>query len=265
MEENKGWTEETNEEMEEMQQEAQPEEPGMGFFEKLTGIYIDPVNTLKAISRRPEFWVPLVVITIVTVAFGAYNLEAIKSAQMGDMAFRAQAGGPEVSGEPSAARILISSLISTPIGLLIGWAIGAGILCLIVMIMGGSFRFKDLYSLMAWTSMPNVFKTAVAGFVMHGKEFSSSYEMGMSQASGTVGLGLFVTGTDYFSLLLGQIDVFLIWGFFLLMFGLPYFSSLKKQQAVTTAVVFNVIILLAMTGVMYMGIKFYESALERVS
>src|SRR6516162_2911201 len=48
---------------------SEPEPKGMGEASRLTGVFFEPSKTFEDIAARPGFWVPLILIIVVAIAY----------------------------------------------------------------------------------------------------------------------------------------------------------------------------------------------------
>jgi hypothetical protein len=155
-----------------------PSEPkGMGEFSRLMGVFLEPANAFADIARRPTFLVPLLLVILAGIAyyttFGQHvtwqrymqhqmETNPKAAARIEQMPPEQRANAIQMGAKFTGIGFDAVVAIFTPIALVISAAIVLGI----VSAMGAGLRFKQIFCIMAYASLPVILKHALAIVVM---------------------------------------------------------------------------------------------------
>jgi hypothetical protein len=140
---------------------AEPDAPALSFPERLIGIFISPGETLEDVARKPDFWAPLIVIVLGSVAViecMVWKIGIERLVRMGiEQSGRASSMSPEQMDQAvnQGAKITgvimhIAGLLGPPIVLLIIAAVG---LLIVNVIFGARMGFKTAFSLVCYADL----------------------------------------------------------------------------------------------------------------
>jgi len=145
------------------------------------------------------------------------------------------------SSQSSALFTFIFPIVSSLLGIWITWFILSIVLHLSLTLTGSRAYSVRSYNLVAWTMLPLAVRQVVQILVML---FTNT----LISASGLSGFVAGVGGLAFFSGILAQIDIYFIWQFSLLFYGVLPLSGLTRGKAWgATAFALAVLILLAAT------------------
>jgi hypothetical protein len=154
---------------------VEPEPAGMDEFSRLTGVFFEPGKTFADIAERPHFWVPLVLMIAASLAFTITISQRIgwdrvvrqqlepRMAQMSDQQREAVSRTMDMQVKMASIFGYVGGILAVPISYLIV----AGILLGIVRgIMSAPVRFKQVFAIMCYASLPGLIFTVLAIAVM---------------------------------------------------------------------------------------------------
>jgi hypothetical protein len=150
---------------------------GMGEFSRLVGVILEPGKAFEDIARRPAWLVPLLLVILSGVVFYTvfgqhvgwprylqHQLETNPKAaeRMAQLSPEQRARTEEMQAKFAGVGADAAVALFTPIALLISSAIVLGI----VNAMGAGLKYKQIFSIMAYGSLPIVVKYALSIVVM---------------------------------------------------------------------------------------------------
>jgi len=202
----------------------------MGAMGRVINIFTSPKEALVSIDQKPTWLVPyliglvfVVVMMVLTADIQSQDRLAIMQAQEAPeqqiQATEAQMGGPlKYIGIPFAA-----------IGILVVWAIIAGLLLLAsnLMMGGAEVNFKKVFSIIAWSSIVGVIGTSLITFLAMQKGTMLGVSTDLSVLLTNPPLG---EEKSVIHRLLGRLDLFVFWQMILWVIGLSvaYKSTIQK-------------------------------------
>ena len=215
-------------------QQAPVEQGGAGraFLDVFTLLF-DPVPVFNRIKEKPRIIIPwlevsalLVVLTILTAPYYDAAMQSIRASLPPEQAARMGGGG------------LVGRLIGVPIFLLLGAAIGAGLLWLGVTLSAAQARYKSLLSVLLHSYITYGLFAAISLVVlmMRGVQSVSS----IADLRPPLGLDLLMPSAGLFAgAVLNGINPFAIWGVWLCGTGVSVTQGISRNTAiVVTAVVY---------------------------
>ncbi len=206
----------------------------MGAVMDLFRVLFEPTAVFERVRERPRFLWPAIGLSIIVMAITYFMTPFTQAAMATRMAQVAQQN-PQAAAQ--MAKFQSIGLVFAPIGIFIGLLIAAGLLWLLVMLVGGGdAKFKTLLSVAAYTALPSILLQVAALLVlkMKGVEAVSS----LDDLRPPLGLNLLAPGTGGFmGAVLAGINPFTIWGMALTAIGVQVTHKMSKASAYTVAIV----------------------------
>lgn len=200
---------------------ASPEPQGMGEFSRLLGVYLEPTKAFTDIARRPTWLVPLLLVILSGIAFYSifgqhvgwarylqHQLETNPKAaeRMAQVPPEQRARTQEMQAKFAGVGADAAVAIFTPIALVVS----AGIVFAIVNAMGAGLRYKQVFSIMAYGSLPIIVKYALSVVVMFLKnpdDFNPTNPLAFNAAAFMDP----VTASKFLYTIAVTVDLFAIW------------------------------------------------------
>jgi len=220
---------------------AQPPEPrGMGVFARITGVFLEPSKAFADIAQRPTWLLPLLLMIIAGVAYYTTYGQHVGWARF----FQHQAEiNPKVAQQMSqmtpdqrAMQAKFAGygydggvIIVTPIALLITSAIVLGI----ANIMGAGLRFKQVFAIEAWASLPILIRYVLSIVVMFLKN-PDDFNLVNPLAFNAAAFMDPIASSKFLYALATAVDVFAIWT---LLLGATGVKAASKRISFTGALI----------------------------
>jgi len=265
--ENSGITHDDNEPMDvgiedEFDEESDDEE--LTVVEKIIGIYTAPVRTFKYLSDHPDFWWPLIIISLLAIGFSMANLPKMMPnfIEQGITAATSQPGMSEDDNSAAISMIekivpitvYVQTIIGTPIGLAIGWLISALLVFLTSLIQGFQADFKKLIGMLPWLSFVSILSEIGRQVVVLTKgdvSMTEFMDMRLMKPFSTAAL-VPESAPDWLATFLSAIDPFTIWSTILMVVAVQYANKCTRAQAIITVVIVTIIGLALMLGLSFL-------------
>jgi hypothetical protein len=149
---------------------ADADTPAQSFPERLMGIFISPTETLADVARKPDFWAPLILAVLSSIAVTETMLWKIGMERIVRMSIeqssRASSMSPDQMDQAvhQGAKIgaifaHIVGVVGLPIALLIIAALG---LLIMNLIFGAGMKFKKVFSLICYANLVTLLGTLMA-------------------------------------------------------------------------------------------------------
>lgn len=232
------------------QQEVIEEPARMGAGARFIGTIMSPGETFADVNRKPDWIVPLIILTLLTVATTFIVTWKVKP----DMekitrdAIRKQvekSGGQMPSEDVIQSQIKLQKTISkfTPafavVGVTIWMLILSGIYALGMVLMQAKTSYKKIFSVVLWTSavVSLVYNIVfMASLMVKDEESLRAIDIRNPTATIPTNVGAFLdSGTSpVIKALAGSIDVFSIWNIVLLAIGFAAIAGSKKIKSSKT-------------------------------
>jgi hypothetical protein len=158
----------------EMLPEEEPQPQGLGEVSRLTGVFFEPAKTFADVAQRPGFWAPLILVIVVSLVYMVLFGQHVGWERMMRHQFETSSRAAQMPAEQREAAIQMQVKVA-PIGtyvfLLVGlplmWLIWAAILLGIVKgMMSAPVRLKQVFAIIAYSSVPGVIMALLAIAVM---------------------------------------------------------------------------------------------------
>lgn len=206
----------------------------------LVGIFFEPVRTFESFRQRPRFVLAGALIAVVlsfstALIFQRVGFENILRAQL-------ERSGANITPEQKEQIIAIQtkpvmraiSVISPIVSLTIAFAAGGALYLLGVLAMGASIGYRQALSVWVYSSFPPVVLTAFANVVTLFIKSPGDIDLARS-ARGLVhaNLGVFVDASAHpvLTTAVSSIDVFVMYGLVLAVFGLHKVARISVAKA----------------------------------
>jgi hypothetical protein len=240
---------------------ALPEKSAAALTEsqRLLYTFTAPAKTMADLRRNASWWVPWLLVSIVSVAF-TYTLDkkigwaqAIETQIQANPKAAAQIEQqpPEQREKAMKTQAAVASVIgyAAPLMTLLALVMLAGVLLGIFNFgFGARLRFGEMMGVAAYSLLPSILNTLLIITVML-LVAPDTFDMKNPIASS---VGYFVPNTmPFLKTLLGAFDVFTVWQVFLLAVGVSQLSQVKKGTAFGT--IFLLFILVKLVGAGFGG------------
>lgn len=198
-----------------------------GVFERIIGIFTSPAETMRDIAARPSWLLPLLLVTVVS-AGGTYFLKDVIVQQEIEKMHKKNMTEEQIQqAMPFMDMMGIIAPVSTLIFMPIMYLVIAGVgLFVGNVILGGETKFSTLFAVTCWSGIITVLSYLVNIPVMVNRETMES----------ATGLSPFFAAEEnktFFHHLLGQIDLFMLWGLVVLGFGVAAAYKFPTKKAMT--------------------------------
>ncbi len=220
---------------------AVTEAPPLSPVARIVDVFIAPTKTFNDIRRNASWWLPFVLICIVTFAFAYTVLHKVGLPTLVDSVIHSNASlSDRIANSPpdQAARIRSSIemqfrfMYVAPIIVLIAALIIAGIfLGTANFAFGGRARYNQMLAVWFYGTLPLMFISILTIVTLFAGMQSDSFNI-----KNTVGtnIGYFLQGGDsphWLVTLLSSFDVFAIWSAILLTIGISIVAGIKRSSA----------------------------------
>jgi hypothetical protein len=211
----------------------EPQPAGISELSRVTGVYFEPAKTFEDIARRPSFWVPLLLIILCGMAVtftisSRVGWERAMRHQL-EMSPRVQQMTPEQREQvvQMQARFAgVGGFAFVLIGLPIYYAIVAGILLGITAIMNAGIKYKQMYAIMVYSSLPGLISgvlTIVVLFLKNPDDFNLSNPLAFNPGA----LMDPTSSSKFVYSLASSLDLFVFWTIFLIATGIKAAAGKK--------------------------------------
>lgn len=194
----------------------------------LFGMIFQPEEQFERIREKPVIWLPLIIISLlgtVIAVLAAFNVDYSTVPGMEGM----PADQIELSKMFGIIFGGIGALFGTPIGFLIF----GGILFGITKIAKSPVTFKQMFSLIIFTSIISTIGQLLNQLII--------YAIGSDPTVMLTSINSFIGAEGALGAVLGAIEVFNIWYYILLGLGLVKVAQLSKPAAYTITVIFFIL------------------------
>ncbi len=227
-----------------------------GIFE----VFLHPVRAFRRISTQTKAsWLtPLVILSIMvvlsTVVVGRLKNQAAATGEITyppDFQYytpeqQAQYMQAIQSTQGPVFNYVLPGITSL-LGVWFGWLILGGIVHLVTTLFGGRGSTQLSMNIVAWASLPLAVREIVQiVYMLAAKRLIANPGLSGFSPADSKGLTLF------FSLLLGLIDIYLIWQIILIILGVRISTRLSNAKATISVLLSVLVILLLQTGLSYL-------------
>jgi hypothetical protein len=241
------------------------EPKGMGEFSRLTGVLFEPKKTFEDIAKRPTFWVPLILITLLGIVatylisshIGWETIIRQQTQQSARAQRQMEQMSPEQRANMEAIQMKFAPIAGYGIAILgrpFGFLIAAAILLGIVRgIMSAPIRFKQIWSILWFAAVPAVLQTilmCVVMFLKKPEEFNLQNPLAFNPAA-------FMdptTSSKFAYSVAHSFDLFTIWTLLLIAVGLAAAGGKKISFGGALAAVVAPWLVLVLGGAALAGV-----------
>ena len=227
----------------------------MGIFEKIVGIFISPRETFEALDRKPTWLVPFLITVVMVLGMTVLT----RDIGMQDMMAKFQAREmPQEQIDRIAAQSQgigkYIQMVTIPIATLAIWALFSGVFLFCGnTLLGGSAKFKKIFSMMSWSSLVGCLSIIVSTVIILTKGTTQGVTTSLAVLLPVPALA------DKPSLLfrlLSKFDLFTVWSLVLWIIGLSviYKFSTKKTAGLVISLWAVWIVISIAFGSMFGGI-----------
>jgi hypothetical protein len=208
--------------------------PPPNSFQRIIGVLFSPDSTFASIARRPDWVLPLVLLMVFSLVSGIVIAQHV---DFGAAAREAMEQNKNASPEQIDKAVRISSSIGkvftylSPVLVVIGLLVIAGICLLAFRLFGGEGDFKQAFSVTCYASIPNIIKSIVmvAIILMRGG-IVPAQGLATVVRSNLGFLADYKTNPMAFALL-SSLDIFSVWYLILLIIGFAYVARVTKAKS----------------------------------
>src|ERR1017187_8987801 len=154
--------------------EEEPQPQGLGEGSRLTGVFFEPAKTFADVAARPNFWAPLILIIVVSLAymvlFGQHvgwermiRHQTETSSRAAQQTPEQREAGIQMGVKFAPVMTYVVILLGVPLGTLI-WA--AVLLGIVKGMMSAQVRLKQVFAIIWYASLPGVIMALLAIAVM---------------------------------------------------------------------------------------------------
>jgi len=218
-----------------MDASAEPKKE-MGIFEKIVGIFVSPKETFEALDRKPSWLVPFIITAVMTLGMTIL----VRDIGMQDLIAKYQARDmPQevidriVSQSQGVGKYIQMVLI--PVATLAIWAIFAAVMLFCGnTLLGGSAKFKKIFSMISWSSLVGCLSIIVSTVIILTKGTTQGVTTSLAVLMPVPALA---DKPSFLYRLLSKFDLFTIWSLVLWIIGLAviYKFSTKKTAGLVIA------------------------------
>jgi len=212
----------------------------MSAFADVGRVLFEPEAVFTRVAEKPRIWQPFVVLAVALVVIQVLLLPYAKAAME---PFYEQMAAQSPERAEQARKFAGLGVAFWPIIFALILLINAGLLWVLVSLVGGEAKFAQLLSVAAYVAVTFVLTQLVTLAIMMVKGKESVTSMGDLQPP--IGLDLLIpAGGRFASYLLKGINPFSIWGVILTATGVRVTHRLSKGAAYTVAIAVSLILLL---------------------
>jgi len=208
-----------------------PEKPNS--FARIAGVFFDPGDTFASIVRKPDFLVPICVISFFAIIGGVLAGLRLDTAALMREALQ---NNPRLSPEmiDKQARLMGGFMklvfFCSPIVSIISLAIIAGILFAAFKLFGGEGEFPQALSIILYAWMPMMIKGILGTALLLSKK-SITMETLKNPIASNIGYFINFKAHPVLATFLASADVFTIWYIVLLTIGFAAMSRFSRAKS----------------------------------
>jgi hypothetical protein len=154
--------------------EEEPQAKGLGEGSRLTGVFFEPAKTFEDVAARPGFWVPLILVIVVSLGYMVLYGQHVGWERMIRQQMAASPQTAQLPPDQVEQRIQMGAKfapIITYVAILVGvplvWLIWSAVLLGIVKgMMSVPLRLKQVFAILSYASVPGVIMALLAIAVM---------------------------------------------------------------------------------------------------
>ena len=223
-------------------------------FQRIIGVFMSPVETFQSIARKPDWLVPLIILSVISLVSALLIASKI---DFTDLARQSLEMNPRVSEMPAdqqermvrftSSSMKVATYVS-PVLSIVGLLVIAGALLLGVRMMGGEGNFAQAFSVSIYGWYPRLLKGVVSIFVLMNRKALTIYDLSNPLRSNPGFLFSPKTNPVAFALW-SSFDLFAIWSLVLYILGFSTISRLSRgKTAAVVIILWLVVVLITLIG-----------------
>ena len=230
--------------------------PAKNSFQRIAGVLFAPAETFRDIARRPDILTPLLILVVIGFIVTALivprmDFESAFREQMSQQNRQMSDADLERAAKFGSAFGKIMAWTGPIWGIVI-WAIIAGVLLLAHRLFGGEGNFKQAFSTVLYSWIPNTISGIVTGIVAVARGEIDPTTMQTLVKSNPAFLVDMKEQPILFAML-SSLDVFTIWTLILLIIGFATLSRLSKAKSAVIVVSLWLLTVVVKLGFAAMG------------
>jgi hypothetical protein len=146
----------------------------MGAGQRIVGAFMDPVETFASIARKPDFWVPLILMVILSVVFVELFLSRVSmqavvlhqleaSGRASQMSSAQLQRSVQIATKVGGITARAAGIVGVPLAILILALLGMGI---IKVLSGNVPQFKRMWSVSTYALLPSALRSVASILVV---------------------------------------------------------------------------------------------------
>lgn len=214
---------------------------------RLVRVLYAPSGVFEEQKEKPTWFLPWLVIAIVCVAIGFWQLPYTQ--RVLELAIQSIPNAPQLSAEQLHTRATIGLFVA-PIFFLIIALISAGILHLAISLGGSSARYRGLLSVSVFAQVLLPITLVLQAIILRMRGAPGEAITTIGDAQPALGLNVLLSADTgrFMQTLLGGIGPLPLWALFITAVGVMRLEGVKKSKAWTAAITSFVVILLIGAG-----------------
>jgi hypothetical protein len=208
-------------------------------FQRMVGVFLSPVETLRGIADRPDIVVPLIVVVLISFVSVALLVPHIDFAADIQARLAAQGNVPNAQAERGmnfALAIVKASFYVAPLFIPLGWAVYSAIVLLLFRLFGAEGTFPQAYSIKVYSSLPLIIRGILGAIIGMSRTKIPLSGFASLVRSNLSFLSDMKTNPVLFTLL-SALDVFMIWSLILLVIGYAYVFKVSRSRSAAVVVI----------------------------
>ncbi len=208
----------------------------MSVFGKIAGIFASPKETFEAIDVKPTWLIPYLIVVVAVILM---QLPVMEIQQADQIAMMQAKGVPaehiERAEQQMQGPMRFIGLAAIPIVTLIIWSVFSGIFLFTGnTLLGGKGKFKNIFSVFAWTSLIGLVGGLIQTFLVISKGTRHGVTTSLAILMDTPEMG---AQPSLLYKLLSKTDIFMIW--VLVVWAIGFSVVFKFSQNKSSIMVFS--------------------------
>lgn len=255
-----------NEEPEEFDEDEESED--LSVVEKIMGVFTSPVSTFQYLSKKPDFWTPFILVSLITIAAAFLVMPVTQPVTEMAAAEEFQKLGMDDAEQALAmnvVRIFIYTIsaIGPPIGLAISFLLMCAVIFFISLFQGHDTDFKRLLGVVPWITIVSSIGSLINALMIMGIDITNAADMQNPAVMKPFSLaGILPESLNLpvsLSTLAASIEPFTIWAWILIVFAVEAANRCNRSKAIVITIIYILISLAIGAGLAEAGAAFQPS------
>jgi hypothetical protein len=201
----------------------------------LVNIIIEPVKTFRHIKEKDDWWIPFILVVVIAWTFTAISAPAVARLTAQKMA--------EMGVDRELPKFMgVIGYISAPIGTLIMWLLVSVFIWFLGNFFGADWDYIKALDLFAYSSVVHAIRSALATIILFVRGVPNI--MTFRDLNIATGLNLlFSPENPKLYALVSGIEVFAIWQFILIAYGVSEITGISIKKTIWISVIIYLITL----------------------